>query len=84
MNHIYQDAECGLDENSYKASLGEKFVTKYVLGWFRLDSKHTNHKPKLSGVESFFKELIGRPLKKLLKIEEIYSDNSNSHHLCLS
>ena len=81
MTHIYLDAECGLDENTYKESIGEKYVTKYVLGWFRIDSKHTSHKPKLSSIESFFKEIVNRPLKKLLRIEEIYADNSNLQEL---
>ena len=82
--HIYQDAECNLDENAYKASIGDKFITKYLLGWFRIDSKYTNHKPKLTSVESFFKGIISNPLKRLLKIEEIYSDNSNFHQLICS
>ena len=72
--HISVDAECHIDEEAYVSSLSEKYITKYVFGWFRMEGKYTRHEPKLPSIEGAFKRMIGQPLEKLLKIDRIYGD----------
>ena len=75
--HVSLDAECDLDEEKFMTSISDKFVTKYVFGWFRMRGKSTTHKPKLDKIEAFFKNMIKEPLVKLLKIDKIYADKGS-------
>lgn len=81
MSHVSLDAECGLDEMSFIASLGKKYISQYVLGWFRMKGKYTTHNPKLSEIESMFKEMIIKPLSKLLQTDKIYADRGKTQPL---
>mgnify|MGYP000851144440 CR=1 FL=1 len=74
--HVSVDAECELDEDKFMKSISDKFVTKYVFGWFRTEGKYTKHKPSLEMIESYFKQMIRSPLVKLLNIDKIYADRS--------